>query len=97
HERMQNAIDDLWVYTNELFFRTKAAKAMINQQIGVDINGLKKDYDNSIREYLREANLKVPDINFFQKGGKEGIHSEHMGYILSELQYMQRAYPNLSW
>ena len=96
-KRMQNAIDDLWVYTDELFFRTDSAKTMINQQIGVDITGLKKDYDNSVREYLHEAKLIVPDIKFYQKGGKQGIHSEHMGYILSELQYMQRAYPNLSW
>jgi len=46
---------------------------------------------------LQEATLDIPDLKYFQKGGKQGIHSEHMGYLLAELQYMQRAYPNMNW
>ena len=46
---------------------------------------------------LKEATLSIPESNYFQKGGKEGIHSEHMGYILADLQYMQLTYPNMKW
>ena len=97
HGKMQQTINDLWVFTEELFFRTEEAQLMISQHIGVDVTGLKKDYFKSVREYLEEATIEVPDTKFFRKGGKQGVHSEHMGYILSELQYMQRAYPNLNW
>ena len=48
-------------------------------------------------EVLEEATLKIPESKYFQKGGKEGIHSEHMGYLLSNLQYMQHAYPDMEW
>ena len=50
-----------------------------------------------VSEILEEATLQTPQIEYFQKGGKQGIHSEHMGYILTELQYMQRTYPNMTW
>jgi len=97
HERIQNAINDLWTYTDELFHQTEADKEMINEGIGVDISKLKEHYYSQISEVLNEATLEVPDLKYFQKGGKQGIHTEHMGYILAELQYMQRAYPNMTW
>ena len=50
-----------------------------------------------VSEVLKEATLKVPENKYFTKGGKEGVHTEHMGYILAELQYMQRTYPNMQW
>ncbi|MBT8254176.1 MAG: phenylacetate-CoA oxygenase subunit PaaC [Flavobacteriaceae bacterium] len=97
HERMQQAIDDLWAYTEEFFIRTDDAKLMIEKGIGVDVTSLKNDYYKSVKEYLEEATISVPEIKYFQKGGKQGAHSEHMGYILADLQYMQRAYPNMKW
>ncbi len=95
--KMQEAIDDLWVYTDELFDLTEADKAMITEGIGVDTSKLKELYYAEISELLKEANLTVPEGKYFTRGGKKGIHSEYMGYILSELQYMQRTYPNMEW
>ena len=97
HKRIQNAINDLWTYTDELFHQTEADKRTIKEGIGVDTSKLKEKYYKHISEVLNEATLVVPDLKYFQKGGKQGVHTEHMGYILAELQYMQRAYPNMSW
>lgn len=97
HERIQNAINDLWTYTDELFHETEANKAMIKEGIGVDVTKLKSTYYENVKSVLEEATLSVPESIYFQKGGKQGIHSEHMGYLLAELQYMQRAYPDMEW
>lgn len=97
HNRIQTAINDLWTYTDELFHQTDVDKAMIAEGIGVDTSMLKEAYYNQIAEVLTEATIEVPDLKYFQKGGKQGIHTEHLGYLLAELQYMQRAYPNMTW
>lgn len=97
HNKMQEAINDRWVFTNELFLKTDADEAMNEAGVGVDVSEFKEDYYKKVAEVLTEATLTIPDEKYFQKGGKEGIHSEHMGYILAELQYMQKSYPNLKW
>ncbi len=97
HAKMQDAIDGLWTYTDELFHQTDADKQMVSEGIGVDVTKLKDTYYNNVAEVLTEATIQVPELKYFQKGGKQGIHTEHMGYLLAELQYMQRAYPNMEW
>lgn len=97
HERIQTAIEDLWVYTDELFHQTDADKAMIAENIGVDTTKLKDAYYKKVSAVLEESTLNTPVMEYFQKGGKQGIHSEHMGYLLADMQYMQRAYPNMNW
>ena len=97
HARIQTAINDLWIYTDELFQPTEAETAMLAQGIGVDWSKLKSTYYQQVGAVLAEATLNTPNVVYFQKGGKQGIHSEHMGFILTELQYMQRAYPNMQW
>ena len=97
HNRIQTAINDLWIFTDELFHQTDADKAMVAEGIGVDTTLLKVNYYKKVSEILEEATLQTPTIEFFQKGGKQGIHSEHMGFILTELQFMQRTYPNMTW
>ncbi len=97
HERIQKAIDDLWVYTDELFHKMPADKNMINEGIGVDFEAFKEEYYKNVEEVLEEATLKVPESKYFQKGGKNGVHTEHMGHLLTEMQYMQRTYPGMEW
>ncbi len=97
HQKMQEAIDELWAYTDELFHQTNHDKLMFEQGVGVDLESLKKPYFQQLTELLEEATLKVPELQWFQKGGKQGIHTEHLGYLLSDLQYMQRTYPNMEW
>ena len=97
HRRIQNAINELWTYTDELFHLTDWDKAMIESGVGVDTTTFKTNYYQRLSEVFDEATLETPALNYFQKGGKHGVHTEHMGYILAELQYMQRAYPNMTW
>jgi len=97
HQKMQDAINDLWTYTDELFHQTEADKAMVKEGIGVDVTKLKDNYYQIINSVLEEATLSIPELKYFQKGGKQGIHTEHLGYLLSDLQYMQRTYPNMEW
>jgi ring-1,2-phenylacetyl-CoA epoxidase subunit PaaC len=70
---------------------------MVSEGVGMDVTLLKNAYYQKVGEVLVESTLQTPSIEYFQKGGKQGIHSEHMGYILTELQYMQRTYPNMTW
>ena len=97
NEKMQEAIDELWAYTDELFDVTDADQAMIASGIGVDTPKLKNAYYEEVSAILKEAKLTVPEHNYFIRGGKNGVHSEHMGYLLTEMQYMQRTYPNMEW
>lgn len=97
HNRMQTAINDLWTFTDELFHQTDADIAMVSEGIGVDVTKLKDAFYAKVHEVLQESTLQIPDMKYFQKGGKQGIHSEHMGYLLADMQYMQRTFPNMTW
>ena len=97
HEKMQEAINGLWRYTDELFEMTEADHEMVASGIGVDLSQLKEIYYDELTELLTEATLEIPERKYFSYGGKKGVHSEHMGYLLSDLQYMQRTYPNMQW
>ena len=97
HSRMQEAFDNLWTFTNELFLMTADDTEMAASGVGVDVSKLKEAWMQEITALLNEATLNVPDLKYFLKGGKEGIHSEHMGFILTEMQYMQRTFPNMTW
>lgn len=95
--KMQNAINDLWTFTDELFHQTDADIDAVSTGIGVDVTKLKTPFYTKVNEILTEATLEIPEMKYFQKGGKQGIHSEHMGYLLADLQFMQRTYPNMTW
>jgi len=92
HQRMLKALDELWRYTGELFI-----PAGYEKENGLDITLLKDPWQQKVKEILDEAGLPYPVKTFMQEGGKQGRHTEHLGYILTELQYMQRAYPGAEW
>ena len=97
HNKIQEAINHLWAFTDELFHQTDADKTMVSEKIGVDVTQLKAPFYKKVSAILQESTLQTPELQYFQKGGKQGIHSEHMGYILTEMQFMQRMYPNMNW
>lgn len=97
NQKMQTAIDYLWSYVGELFEETSIEAEMKSMGIGADLNQLKEDYLPKVHAILKEANLDVSDASWSQKGGKRGVHTEHLGFALAELQYMQRTYPNMAW
>ncbi|HYM94436.1 MAG TPA: 1,2-phenylacetyl-CoA epoxidase subunit PaaC [Chitinophagaceae bacterium] len=95
--RMLKAVDELWMYTGELFIASDYEQQAASEGIGADITLLKPKWEEKVKEIFNEATLVFPEKIFQQAGGKEGKHTEHLGYILAELQYMQRAYPNSEW
>jgi ring-1,2-phenylacetyl-CoA epoxidase subunit PaaC len=97
HRRMQSAIDDLWMYTGELFESDEIDQAMAREGLGPDLATLHEPWLGLVRATAEEATLSLPQLGWAQKGGKRGIHSEHLGYILADLQFLQRAYPNATW
>ena len=92
HKRMLKAIDELWRYSGELYI-----SASYENEVGIDVSTLQEEGNNKIRFVFEEAKLPIPANVFMQKGGKDGFHTEHLGYILTELQYMQRTYPGVQW
>ncbi len=97
HERMQQAINDRWAYAGELTKMNETDREMLAQGIGVDVTGIHDSWQKRVEEILQEATLTIPAGTWMQEGGKEGRHSEHLGFILAELQFMQRAYPDMEW
>ena len=97
HQRMIKAIDELWQYTDEPFEATSFELRAAIDGTGIDVSKLKEPWMNQVKEIFSEATLKIPGKIFMQGGGKEGKHTEHLGYILTELQYMQRIYPGCDW
>ncbi|MCB0847498.1 MAG: phenylacetate-CoA oxygenase subunit PaaC, partial [Bacteroidetes bacterium] len=97
HRRMQAAIDYLWPYAGELFKETELEAEMKENEIGADLAVVKQSWSETIAITLHDATIQMPENAFIQSGGKKGIHSEHLGFILADLQFMQRTYPNMTW
>ena len=97
HSRVQDSLNTLWRYTTELFFEDEVEQSLIAQNTIPIMDGIKKEWTKTVHEVLQMATLEIPQNGWEQIGGRQGKHSEHLGYILAELQYMQRAYPNMKW
>lgn len=95
--RMQKAINDRWAYTGELTTASEADTAMLQAGIGADLAAIKSLWQKHITSIIEEATLTVPEQTWMQQGGKTGSHTEHLGYILAEMQFIQRAYPGMEW
>ena len=97
HERMLKAIEELWMYTGELFDVTSYELRATSIDQGVDVTLLKNKWEEKVKDIFTEATLPWPGKVFQQIGGKDGNHTEHLGYILADLQFMQRAYFGCEW
>jgi len=97
HEKMQHAIDILWTYTGEMFLMDEVDEILLKEKIGVDLIGLRQEWLKILSEHFKEATLTLPETTWTQKGGKQGYHSEHLGYILADMQYLPRTYPGSIW
>ena len=97
HRRMQDAIDDLWMFTGELFESDAADAALVAEGVAVDPATLVEPWLRHVSEVLEEATLRLPAAGWSQTGGRQGRHTEHLGYLLAEMQFLQRAYPGAQW
>ncbi|MBC8034924.1 MAG: phenylacetate-CoA oxygenase subunit PaaC [Chitinophagaceae bacterium] len=91
--RVKTALEYLWPYTGELITPASYEQA----QPGIDFAALKKNWTNHVLQVLEQALLTPPVNDWMQSGGKQGIHTEHLGYLLAEMQYLQRSYPGCEW
>lgn len=97
HARAQEALDDIWMYTGEMFEMDDVDTEAVRAGIGVDKSALKVGWDGTVNEILAEATLSRPADGWMISGGRTGTHTEQLGHILSEMQFLQRAYPGQEW
>jgi len=97
HRRAQAAVDDLWAFTGELFHSDDSDAGLIGTGVAVDPETLRGGWIETVSNVLATATLTWPDTSWMQKGGRTGTHTEHLGHLLSELQSMQRTFPNATW
>ena len=97
NKRMQAALNNLWRFVGDLFDMDTVDENLIKQGIACDNNKIKTLWEKTIFEILAEANLQIPEKSFFAKGSRIGMHTEHLGFLLAEMQYLPRAYPNSKW
>lgn len=95
--RIQKALDDLWFYTPELFEMDTHMHALKKQGIIPDYADLQTNWQNQVEALLQQCQLKLPESGWIATGGMNGEHSEHLGYLLAEMQFLPRAYPGCEW
>ena len=97
HRRMQAGLDAMWRFVPELFETDDLGRDMVERGIGVDAGALHAAWDRRIDAVLVEATLERPSDPYSRSGGRTGYHTEHLGHLLGEMQWMQRSYPGLEW
>ena len=95
--KVQDALEELWMYTGELFEMDNLDTELLNNGIAVDNSALKLEWDIMVNKTLIKAKLTRPEDAYMATGGKKGLHTEYLGFILSEMQFLQRAYPDAKW
>lgn len=98
HIKIQTAINHLWMYKDELFFMDETDEEMIKAGVGVDLNAVQEKWNERVEEVLTKATLTLPEMPVYSlEYGKNGHHTDYMGYILLDLQYLNNKYPDAKW
>lgn len=97
HARVQASLDDLWRFTGEMFVPDELDDIMRSDFNGPHLEQIAVQWRSDVAAILSEATLALPEDGWMAAGGKQGRHTEHLGYLLAEMQYMQRAYPGATW
>jgi ring-1,2-phenylacetyl-CoA epoxidase subunit PaaC len=98
HAKMQTALDELWMYSGEMFLYDDIDNAMVEQGVAPAAGPLRQQFLDHLADVLGEATLAMPEPDaWMQRGGKQGRHTERLGFILAEMQFLQRAYPGAQW
>ena len=97
NNKVQDSLNLIWKYTNELFEMDDIDNLMLESGIGVDNAALKNEWNSIVNTTLEKAKLSRPEAGYMATGGKKGFHTECLGFLLAEMQYLPRAYPNAKW
>lgn len=96
-KKMQQAINDLWRFTGELFHSDDVERRLAEHGIAVNPESLQAPWLQIVQQVLQDATLQLPEEEAYRHGGKQGKHTEHLGFMLAEMQFLQRAYPGCRW
>lgn len=98
HARSQKALDRCWSYTNELFEMDAVDMELITQNLAIDLKSLRPEWDTIVNTVLAESTLVKPIApRFMSTGGIKGLHTEYLGFLLAEMQFLPRSYPGTNW
>ena len=97
HQRVQDALDNIWHFTPEMFESDELDQRMVDAGIGVDLKVLEQNWNQQVNAILKEATLERPAEPFPASGGRKGIHTQYMGYLLAEMQILPRSMPGCEW
>ena len=97
NKKIQKSLNDLWQFTGEFFEMDEIDQKMYKEGIGVNNSSLKSEWDKIVNTTLKQSNLKRPEDGYMQSGSKNGMHTEHLGHLLSEMQFLPRSYPDAKW
>lgn len=97
HARMQAALEREWPYVHELFATDHVAPELVAAGVAVDPGSFRDAFDRRVRAVLAEATLTEPDVGPAVTGGRRGVHTEEMGYLLAEMQHLARSHPGATW
>ena len=96
-EKVQGSINSLWSYTEDMFDMDEDDRLLVKEGIAIDLDSIKADWKKTIDDVIAKAKLTLPEGVYMHKGSRQGLHSEFLGHLLCEMQYIQRAYPNSDW
>jgi len=97
HQRMQTALEDIWRYTGEMFAGDDVDEIIRTNYDGPDLDNLQAQWRVAVETVVNEATLRMPEDTWMADGGRKGIHTEHFGSLIAEMQTIQRSYPGLTW
>jgi len=97
HARVQASLDNLWRYTGEMFVADELDTEMLDAFDGPDLSAIEVQWRQNVAAIVAKATLALPAGQWMASGGKQGRHTEHFGFLLAEMQYLQRAYPGAEW
>ena len=97
HSRLQDAVNDLWRYTGELFQSDDIERRLVQQRIAIDSSAIEPAWRAQVNEVLGRAGIQTPEIKWMQRGGRTGQHTEHLSHLLGEMQTLQRQHPGAAW
>lgn len=97
HNKVQTSLNDLWEFTGDLFEMNEVDEILIKEGITIDLTDVKKEWDKTINQVIERATLKKPEECYMQSGRLDAMHSEYLGHLIAEMQFLQRAYPTAQW
>jgi len=97
HKRMVNALDELWRFAGEMFEMNEADSILIKEGVAVDLKTIQSSWNAKVKEVFQRASLEIPANTFMQRGSRDAKHTEHLGFILAEMQSLPRAFPDAKW